>query len=110
MILSTPIYRYKTLGKGLLPIYRRRDDNQTICVRGHDLDNRLVVSYNHFVLRSYDYHINAEICSSIKAMKYLCKYIYKGHNRAYVSINEAHSNDKINEINDYREARWVTPP
>jgi hypothetical protein len=46
-------------------------------------------------------------------MKYLFKYIYKGHDRASMSMREAskpNENGKINEIEQYREARWVTPP
>jgi len=30
----------------------------------------------------YKCHINVEICSSIIAVKYLYKYVYKGHDRA----------------------------
>ncbi|AQK41222.1 hypothetical protein ZEAMMB73_Zm00001d024457 [Zea mays] len=66
-------------GKDSYPIYRRRDDGQKVRVRGHDLDNRWVVPYNPTLLRMYDYHINVEVCSSIKAMKYIYKYIHKGH-------------------------------
>jgi hypothetical protein len=46
-------------------------------------------------------------------MKYLFKYIYKGHDRGFVSMREAskpNENEKIDEIEQYREARWVTPP
>ncbi|XP_062208940.1 uncharacterized protein LOC133910622 [Phragmites australis] len=96
-------------GKDSYPIYRRRDDGQKVHVRGHVLDNRWVVPYNPKLLRRYDCHINAEVCSSIKAVKYLYKYIYKGHDKASVSINYANGNHEINEIDDYREARWVAP-
>ncbi|XP_062230031.1 uncharacterized protein LOC133927587 [Phragmites australis] len=96
-------------GKDSYPIYRRRDDGQKVHVRGHVLDNRWVVPYNPKLLRRYDCHINAEVCSSIKAVKYLYKYIYKGHDRVSVSINDANDNHEINEIDDYREARWVAP-
>ncbi|XP_062201341.1 uncharacterized protein LOC133903879 [Phragmites australis] len=96
-------------GKDSYPIYRRRDDGKKVHVRGHVLDNRWVVPYNPKLLRRYDCHINAEVCSSIKAIKHLYKYIYKGHDRASVSINDANGNQEINEIDDYREARWVAP-
>ncbi|XP_062203849.1 uncharacterized protein LOC133906087 [Phragmites australis] len=96
-------------GKDSYPIYRRRDDGQKVHVRGHVLDNRWVVPYNPKLLRRYDCHINAEVCSSIKVVKYLYKYIYKGHDRASVSISDTDGNHEINEIDDYREARWVAP-
>lgn len=47
--------------------------------------------------------------TSIKAVKYLFKYIYKGHDRASVSLDEPDSNGDIDEIKQFRDARWVTP-
>ncbi len=96
-------------GKDSYPIYRRREDGETVRVRGHDLDNRWVVPYSPKLLRRYDCHMNVEVCSSIKAVKYLYKYIYKGHDRASVSVNDADDNHEINEIENFREARWVGP-
>jgi hypothetical protein len=58
----------------------------------------------------FNCHINVEICSSIKAVKYLFKYIYKGHDRASVSVTEKVNEAEIDEIRQYRDARWVTPP
>lgn len=66
--------------------------------------------YNPYLLRMYNCHINVEVCSSIKAVKYLFNYIYKGHDRASVTLDEADSNGNIDEIQQYRDARWVTPP
>ena len=73
------------------------------------MDNRWVVPYNPKLLRRYDFHINAKAYSNIKAIRYLYKYIYKGHDKAYVSINDVDGNHEINEIDDYMEARWVVP-
>lgn len=97
-------------GKDLYPIYRRRDDHRRAQVRGKILDNRWVVPYNPYLLRMYNCHINVEVCSSIKAVKYLYKYIYKGHDRTSVSLDEPDSNGEIDEIKRYLDARWVTPP
>ena len=58
------------------PKYRRRDDGTSVKVRGKDLDNRWVVPYNAYLLTKFDCHINVEICSTIKAVKYLYKYTY----------------------------------
>ncbi|XP_062232985.1 uncharacterized protein LOC133930365 [Phragmites australis] len=99
-------------GKDSYPVYRRRDDGRHAMVRKHELDNRWVVPYNPYLLRLFNCHINVEACSSIKAVKYLFKYIYKGHDRASVTVSEADkadSNDNIDEIRQYRDARWVTP-
>ncbi|XP_022847592.1 uncharacterized protein LOC111370120 [Olea europaea var. sylvestris] len=45
------------------------------------LDNRWVVPYNPYLSAKFDCQINVEVCSSIKALKYLYKYVYKGHDR-----------------------------
>jgi hypothetical protein len=46
-------------------------------------------------------------------VKYLFKYIYKGHDRAFVVVREngkKDANGNVDEITDYKEARWVGPP
>jgi hypothetical protein len=46
-------------------------------------------------------------------MKYLFKYIYKGHDIACITIGTAivdDNNGGVGEIKQYRDARWVTPP
>jgi hypothetical protein len=82
-------------------------------VRDHELDNRWVVPYNPYLLHTFNCHINVEACGSIKSVKYLFKYIYKGHDRASVAIRDggnADNNANIDEIKQFRDARWVTPP
>ncbi|CAB4483679.1 unnamed protein product [Rhizophagus irregularis] len=59
------------------------------------------VPYNPYLTTKYNCHINVEICSSITAIKYLFKYVYKGHDRATVEI----VND---EINLYLDARYIS--
>jgi hypothetical protein len=58
----------------------------------------------------FNCHTNVEVCSSIKAVKYLYKYIYKGHDRASISVSGQSKKEDIDEITQYRDARWVTPP
>jgi hypothetical protein len=97
-------------GKDSYPIYRRRDDGRKEKVRGCELDNRWVVPYNLHLLCLFNYHINVEACGSIKAVKYLFKYIYKGHDCASVAIRDANKDDgDVDEIKQYRDARWLTP-
>ncbi|KAG6650801.1 hypothetical protein CIPAW_06G067600 [Carya illinoinensis] len=83
-----------TIGNDCFPIYKRSDDGRTVTIRGRDLDNYWVVPYNSYLLAMFDYHINVEICSTIKAVKYLYKYIYKDNDpmwRIYgFIINEVH--------------------
>jgi hypothetical protein len=49
-------------------------------------DNRWVVLYNPYLTMRYQCHINVEVCSSITVVKYLYKYVYKGHDRALAVV------------------------
>ncbi|AQK64979.1 hypothetical protein ZEAMMB73_Zm00001d013986 [Zea mays] len=97
-------------GKDSYPIYRHRDDGRKEKVRGCELDNRWVVPYNPYLLHLFNCHINVEACGSIKTVKYLFKYIYKGHDRVSVVMRDtSKADDDVDEIKQYRDARWVTP-
>uniref|UniRef100_A0A7N0TYR9 ATP-dependent DNA helicase n=1 Tax=Kalanchoe fedtschenkoi TaxID=63787 RepID=A0A7N0TYR9_KALFE len=64
------------------PVYRRRDgDHSFVDAKGRHVDNHWIVPHNLYLSCKYDAHINVEICSSISAIKYLFKYVYKGHDR-----------------------------
>ncbi|XP_022875705.1 uncharacterized protein LOC111394171 [Olea europaea var. sylvestris] len=73
-------------GDNSYPLYRRCDNGISIKVRGQMLDNRWVVPYNPYLSAKFDYHINVEVCSYIKAVKYLYKYVYKGHDQIYPTV------------------------
>ena len=53
--------------------------------------------YNPYLSAKYNAHINVEICVSVKACKYIFKYIYKNNDRA--SLRIVRQNDsKTSEI------------
>jgi hypothetical protein len=79
------------------PIYRRRDMGHTVLVHGIELDNRWVVLHNVYLSTKYDAHINVEVCNNIRAVKYLFKYVYKGHDCAIIEIS--HQSDNATEGN-----------
>ena len=91
--------------EGRYPIYCRRDDGKAVlkpCKRQGApiaLNNCWVVPYSPYLSKRYNTYINVELCSSLKAMKYLYKYFYKGPDKAMteVSINT----DTINEVRQY---------
>jgi hypothetical protein len=69
------------------PIYQGRDTRRPILVHGVELDNSWVVPHNVYLSTKYDMHINIKVCNNIRAVKYLFKYIYKGHDHAIVKIS-----------------------
>ena len=52
------------------------------------MGNRWIVAYNPYLALKYNCHINVEVCASISSVKYLFKYVYKGHDCDYVEIKE----------------------
>ncbi|KAK9111586.1 hypothetical protein Scep_019105 [Stephania cephalantha] len=97
-------------GKGSYPKYRRRNDGNIVLVRKHNLDNRWVVPYNPYLLAKFDCHLNVEVCSTIKAVKYMYKYIYKGHDRIAIRCTDNNDNADIDEIERFQSSRWVAAP
>jgi len=96
------------------PIYRCRDMGHTILVHGVELYNHWVVLHNVYLSTKYNVHINVEVCNNICVVKYLFKYVCKGHDRAIVEIS--HQNDnategnvvEANEIKKYLDCRYVS--
>ncbi|XP_021991140.1 uncharacterized protein LOC110887887 [Helianthus annuus] len=99
-----------TQGEDAYPLYRRRNNGIKVDVRGSTLDNRWVVPYNPKLLVMFNCHINLEICSSVKSVKYLFKYIYKGHDKQVIHIDPDGEDVVINEIKRFQDARYVSPP
>jgi hypothetical protein len=59
----------------------------TVLVHDVELDNCWVVPHNVYLLTKYDAHINVEVYNNICAIKYLLKYVYKGHDCATIEIS-----------------------
>ncbi|KAJ4753717.1 hypothetical protein LUZ62_088122 [Rhynchospora pubera] len=102
--------------------YRRRNHGITVEKNGSILDNRHVVPHNIKMLLKYDAHINVERCHSSSMVKYLFKYISKGHDRAMVAIQRSTdapstsshqpetAQTAVDEIRHYLDCRYLTPP
>ena len=74
------------------------------------MTNEWVVPYSPYLLTRYNGHIHVEVCSEVKAIKYLYKYIYKGHDRCAVYVQSDDGENVIDEIQTFQDARWVSPP
>ncbi|XP_073121078.1 uncharacterized protein [Henckelia pumila] len=92
------------------PLYRRRDNGRSVEVRNCTLNSQWVVPYNPYLLFRYDCHINVEICSGLTAVKYLYKYIYKGHDKISIHLSTHDSHSFVDEIRTFQDAHWVSPP
>ncbi|CAF3937877.1 unnamed protein product, partial [Rotaria sp. Silwood1] len=88
------------------PIYRRRNNsNETHFTRNNiQVANRFVVPSNSFLSLKYNAHINVELCSTVKAIKYINKYITKGYDCARIGV-QVNANDNVEKVVDYDEIK-----
>ena len=84
------------------PEYRRRDNGVGFPKGQSFMDNRDVVPYSPPLLKKYNAHLNVEVVSNIRLVKYIFKYAYKGHDRAHVEIGE-----RPDEIQQHIDARYL---
>lgn len=93
------------------PLYRRRDNGMSVDIRGLSVDNRFVVPYNPYLLAKFNCHLNVEVCTTVKSVKYIYKYVYKGYDCATIQIgninNNGESEPQIDEIKNYLNGRYV---
>jgi len=68
------------------PRYRRRNNGRRIKIRLHVYTNEDIVPYNPYLSVRFNAYINVEIVGSIKAVKYMCKYVFKGGDRVIAII------------------------
>ena len=84
------------------PDYACPDNGRTVQKHQDIFDNKVVVPHPRELLVQFDYHINLEVCGSIKVVKYIHKYIYKGPDHATV-LTEGQ-----NEIHTYFDVRYIS--
>ncbi|CAH1413426.1 unnamed protein product [Lactuca virosa] len=99
LLIMTPGYKMNNPG----------DYDKLVCAEIPD-PIRWVAPYNPKLLMMFNCHINVEVCSSIKSVKYLFKYVYKGHDKQVIHIDKDQENVVINEIRKFQDAHYVSPP
>lgn len=97
------------------PLYRRRSTQDgghsfILPARHHqshaiEIDNRWVVPYSPILTKTFNAHINVEYCSSVKSIKYICKYVHKGSDMAVFGVQSMNEND---EIARYQMGRYIS--
>ena len=100
-----------TFGDDGYPEYARPNNGQTYTNRqGYVFDNRHVIPHNPYLSAKYGCHINVEVCASVKAIKYIHKYIYKGHDMATLQVDgNGNQVQVIDEIKEYIDGRYIGP-
>lgn len=102
------------------PLYKRPDNGRNIIYQSGNTrriaDNRYVVPYNPYLLLKLDCHINLEVCCTLKCVKYLYKYVFKGPDMATIKLSSTDENgnavDEVeyDEVTQYLSARYLCPP
>ncbi|XP_055910686.1 uncharacterized protein LOC129945050 [Eupeodes corollae] len=88
------------------PQYRRRSlekGGEVAVIGTKEINNSWVVPYSPILSRCFSAHINVEYCHSVKAIKYLTKYINKGSDQATFAIE-----DPKNEVEKYLNGRYLS--
>ncbi|OMO62337.1 hypothetical protein COLO4_33117 [Corchorus olitorius] len=96
-----------TDGNGF-PLYRRRETQASVVINNIPLDNMYVVPHDLDFVVKYQAHINVELCSQSRAIKYLFKYINKGPYQASAILETTNHNPR-DEIKQFLDCRYLTP-
>ena len=86
------------------PEYARPNNGRTVEKANNVIfTNEHVVPHHPTLLVEFNCHINLEICASIKSVKYIHKYIYKGPDRATLEMGGA-----VDEVKTYLDSRYIS--
>lgn len=84
------------------PLYRRRCRFE-VEIDGRGLGDQWVASYNAYLLRKYDGHINIEVCANPNVIQYIIKYINKGQGIEVVGVGDG------DETSAYQSSVYIAP-
>ncbi|UYV64029.1 hypothetical protein LAZ67_2006361 [Cordylochernes scorpioides] len=107
-----PLYRRRRPEEGgfsfvkRLRVFTIENGVQVVRMTNVTIDNRYVVPYSPLLCRLFDAHINVESCASISAIKYICKYIYKGSDQSIFAVTGAQT--ESNEVLEYQHGRYIS--
>ena len=93
-----------------ITVYKRSPGSGVTNEQGHLVTNARVVPYNPYLLMKYGSHINVEWCSSSSNVKYLFKYVFKGHDLSKIIIRNRNGQEIVDydEIRHFVDGRFVS--
>ncbi|XP_046966957.1 uncharacterized protein LOC124534968 [Vanessa cardui] len=98
-------------GENGYPLYRRKSPQQggfTAKIKVNrqeiEVDNKWVVPYSPVLSRTFQAHVNVEVCNSVQSIKYICKYVNKGSDQATVGF----TNNNNDEITRFQSGRYIS--
>jgi hypothetical protein len=98
-----PFLEHTILTNGSYARTRHSNTGQTVNVKGHHLDNQWIVCYCKYLIWKYRCYINVKSIALVKAIKYIYKYMYKGHDHTTMEFGRC-----IDEVKQYLDARYVS--
>ena len=100
---ESPQYRRRNVDFGDFRILRKDRYGDRVA-----RDNRHVAPYNAWLLKRYGAHTNVEFVGGAKAVKYLYKYIFKGHDIAQITVANDERSIVYDECARHIEGRYVS--
>ncbi|XP_075719762.1 uncharacterized protein LOC142760457 [Rhinoderma darwinii] len=112
-----PLYRRRKVGEGgFTALMKIKIGNS---YQDIEVDNRWIVPYSPFFSKTFQSHVNVEYCNSVKAIKYICKYVNKGSDQAAFGLErQGRTTDEINrqerqertidEIDRFQTGRYIS--
>uniref|UniRef100_A0A0N5BFS1 Uncharacterized protein n=1 Tax=Strongyloides papillosus TaxID=174720 RepID=A0A0N5BFS1_STREA len=91
--------------------YKRRNNIQENITLENKriIDNGFVVSYNGFLLKIFNAHINVEIVNQVLAVNYLFKYFVKDGETNKVNVELLFNDEKKDEISENQKVQCIGP-
>ena len=101
-----PLHQQTEFNFNGYPLYRRRGQHRAE-LRNYTVNDSWVVPHNPQLRMKFNCHMNLEICTTAKSVKYIFNYIHKGNDAAYIEIRQQYLNH--DEILQHLNAQYVGP-
>jgi len=112
-----PFRKKTTLNENVYARTRHSNTGQSyqIMMGRHEVtvNNQWVVCHSPYLLWKYRCHINVESIASVKAVKYIYKYVYKGHDRTchgQVTVSFSCLSSGISDRGNSQIGKWAGDP